>query len=106
MGRGKAQKTRVLLDAISDILSGTQPAAVRAVCYQLFVRGLLTKMSKAQANWVSTQFTWARENGMIPWSWIVERLDLEAWDEIDSLSSIRSIWPGISGQASKYEGRP
>jgi hypothetical protein len=46
---------------------------------------------------------------------IVDRLDLDAWERADvvekaereSLTSILSTWPTISGRASKYsEGRP
>ena len=44
---------------------------------------------------------------------IVDRLDKEAWNraevaeaaERESLTSILNAWPGISGQASKYQGR-
>jgi hypothetical protein len=49
-----------------------QPASVRAVCYQLFTRSLIDSMAKSETNKVSTQLTWAREQGVIPWSWIVD----------------------------------
>jgi hypothetical protein len=71
-GRGKAAKSLQLIEACRDILREIQPASVRAVCYQLFVRGLLPDMSKASTARVSTQLTWARENRLISWSWIVD----------------------------------
>ena len=36
------------------------------------VSGIIASMSKNETNKVSTQLTWARENGVIPWEWIVD----------------------------------
>jgi hypothetical protein len=71
-GRGKAQKSLDLIDAAHDILAEIQPASVRAVCYRLFNQNIIRDMSKGETNRVSTQLTWAREQGIIPWSWIVD----------------------------------
>jgi hypothetical protein len=71
-GRGKARKSLELIDACADILEEIQPASVRAVCYQLFIRKWLPDMSKKSTGRVSTQLTWAREHGRIPWEWIVD----------------------------------
>ena len=43
-GRGKAQKSLELIDAAREILEEIQPASVRAVCYRLFVAGLIANM--------------------------------------------------------------
>jgi len=40
MGRGKSAKSLALIDACYEILQEIQPATVRAVCYQLFIRTL------------------------------------------------------------------
>jgi len=72
MPRGKAQKSLQLIAMSRAILHEIQPATVRAVCYQLFVRGLLADMSKASTNRVGAQLVYAREEGLIPWSWIVD----------------------------------
>jgi hypothetical protein len=72
VGRGKAAKTIALVRACQEILREIQPASVRAVCYQLFVRKLLASMAKNETNKVSTQLTWAREQGYLPWDWIVD----------------------------------
>jgi hypothetical protein len=70
--RGKALKSLRLIQAAADILREIQPATVRAVCYRLFTRGLIPDMSKNSTNRVGTQLVYAREQGDIPWSWIVD----------------------------------
>ena len=72
MGRGKSRRSLELVDEAHDVPLEIQPASVRAVCYRLFTLGILDSMSKAETNRVSTQLTWAREHGVIPWGWIVD----------------------------------
>src|SRR5947208_1665822 len=72
MPRGKAQKTLNLIDACAEILREIQPATVRAVCYRLFTLGLIESMAKTNTNRVSTALVYAREEGFIPWEWIVD----------------------------------
>ena len=85
MGRGKSRKSLELIDASRGILEEIQPASVRAVCYRLFTMDIIGSMSKSETNKVSTQLTWARENNVVPWSWIVdETRDAErisAWED-------------------------
>jgi len=71
-GRGKAQKTITLIDAAIRILEEIQPASIRAVCYRLFVEGLIPSMDKAHTNTVSRNLVWAREQGHLPWEWVVD----------------------------------
>jgi len=71
-GRGKSRRTLELVAAAKAILEEIQPASIRAVCYRLFTMGVTENMSKAETNKVSTQLTWAREIGIIPWSWVVD----------------------------------
>lgn len=71
-GRGKARATIELIEACQEILAEIQPATVRAVCYRLFTRGLIPGMSKNSTNKVSKQLVWAREQGHIPWAWVVD----------------------------------
>lgn len=71
-GRGKSVRSLALVDAAFTILSEIQPASVRAVCYRLFTAGFIPSMGKASTSRVSRQITWAREQGLIPWSWIVD----------------------------------
>lgn len=71
--RGKAAKTLSLVDACVGILREIQPATVRAVCYRLFISlGLIPSMAKKHTNAVGTQLVWAREQGLVPWEWIVD----------------------------------
>ena len=85
MGRGKSLKNLALIDAAIEILAVIQPATIRAVCYQLFIRKLLASMSKNSTNRVSVQLRDARERGVLPWTWIVdETRDVEcvnAWED-------------------------
>src|SRR5262245_19126863 len=84
-GRGKSKRSIELIQAAYGYLAEIQPASIRAVCYKLFTAGLIDSMSKSETNRVSVQLTWARENGGIPWSWIVdETRDAErvsAWED-------------------------
>lgn len=71
-GRGKTTKSLALIRACATILAEIQPATIRAVCYRLFVAGLLDSMEKRNTSRVSVQLTFAREHGLIPWAWIVD----------------------------------
>jgi hypothetical protein len=72
-GRGKSRKSLDLIEVAYTILREIQPATLRAVCYKLFVLGIISSMTKkSELNKVSTQITWARENGSIPWGWVVD----------------------------------
>lgn len=71
-GRGKARATIELIEACQEILAEIQPASVRAVCYRLFTMGLIPDMGKNSTNKVSKQLVWAREQGRIPWEWVVD----------------------------------
>lgn len=85
MGRGKSLKSVELIATAFNILEVIHPASVRAVCYQLFIRKLLTSMSKNETNRVSTQLRDARERGVIPWAWIVDETRevecVNAWED-------------------------
>ncbi len=88
-GRGKAKKSLDLIDAAHKILEEIQPASVRAVCYRLFVLGVIKLMSKNETGKVSKQLTYAREQGIIPWEWIVDETReaeiVNAWDNPEQL---------------------
>lgn len=71
-GRGKAQKTIALIEAAIRILEEIQPASIRAVCYRLFVEGLIPSMAKTNTNTVSRLLVDARERGDLPWEWVVD----------------------------------
>jgi hypothetical protein len=72
MSRGRSQRSLDLIEASWDILVKIEPATVRAVCYKLFVAGLIDSMAKSETNKISRLLTLAREKGEIPWKWIVD----------------------------------
>jgi hypothetical protein len=85
MGRGKSRQVLELVAGAKAILEQIQPATVRAVCYRLFVAGVTGSMTKAETNRVSRHLTWAREAGIIPWSWVVDETReperVSAWED-------------------------
>ena len=100
-GRGKSAKSLELIEASIRILAEIQPASVRAVCYRLFTEKLIPNMSKASTNAVGSQLVYAREQGLIPWCWIVdetratERASL--WSDPESI-----IRAAVSGYRKDY----
>jgi hypothetical protein len=92
-GRGKSARNKLLICVARAILSKIHPATVRAVCYQLFNQKLITCMSKLETNRVSTQLRDAREQGQIPWSWIVDETReaerMNAW--ADPVSYVETV---------------
>jgi hypothetical protein len=88
-GRGKAKKSLEIIGAAHRILSEINPASVRAVCYKLFNEKLIPNMSKGQTDRVGRLLTSAREDGLIPWEWIVDgtrEIDrVASWSNPDAL---------------------
>jgi hypothetical protein len=78
-GRGMAQKNLDLIEHSRRILAEIQPTTVRGVAYQLFTRGLIENMGLKCVRNVSRLLVIARENGTIPWSWIVDETRNEEW---------------------------
>jgi hypothetical protein len=89
MSRGKGKRSRDLVKAAYNILLEIHPASVRAVCYRLFVAGLISDMSKTSTNSVSRFLRIAREEEEIPWEWIVdesrEAETINAWRDTAEL---------------------
>lgn len=88
-GRGKSKATMALIDAAAEILSEIQPATVRAVCYRLFAAGYIRNMGKVETAKVSRNLVYAREQGTIPWEWIVDETrrpeSIASWDRPEEL---------------------
>jgi hypothetical protein len=74
MGRGKAQRSLDLIDHSIAILREIQPTSVRAVCFRQFTAGAITSMAKGESNKSSRHLTYAREEGLVPWDWIVDEM--------------------------------
>jgi hypothetical protein len=93
MPRGKTPEVLARIDACRTILAQIQPAGVRAVCYRLFVQGLLESMAKKCTNRISRDLVYAREQRIVPWEHVVdETRDTErapAWK--DSAAYVRAV---------------
>src|SRR5262245_28643346 len=71
-GRGRSKKTIALAEAVLDIAEKAHPITGRGIGYQLFTRKLIPSMSRAEMQRVYRLLKEERENGEIPWDWIVD----------------------------------
>jgi hypothetical protein len=87
--RGISKSSKDLIDASYQILEEIQPASVRAVCYRLFTIGMIPNMSKGSTGKVSKKLVYAREQGLIPWDWIVDETrsaeKTQTWKDTSSI---------------------
>jgi hypothetical protein len=85
--RGMAKASLDLIEKMHDIAEAMQPITGRGIGYKLFARGLIPSMSTKDMHRVYRLLTKARENGDIPWEWIVDEtghLEKAAtWDNPD-----------------------
>lgn len=83
-GRGRAQRSLDMIKAMYEIARDAEPITGRGVGYKLFSRGLIPSMSTNDMQRVYRLLKEAREEGTIPWEWIVdETRELEqvaTWD--------------------------
>lgn len=88
-GRGMAKATIELMVAAYTILAEINPATVRATCYKLFVQGLIPNMSKGSTDKVSKALVHMRENGTLPWAWVVDETRkperISQWDNPEEI---------------------
>jgi hypothetical protein len=61
-----------LIVAMRDAAKAAQPITGRGIGYKLFTRGLIPSMDKPVMKRVYRLLKLAREQGMIPWHWIVD----------------------------------
>jgi hypothetical protein len=84
-GRGMAQESLDLIEAMYAAAEAAQPITGRGIGYKLFVAKLIDSMSRADMRCVYRLLLLAREQGIIPWEWIVdETRELEkspSWDD-------------------------
>jgi hypothetical protein len=71
-GRGRALATINIIARMVEIAEAIQPCSVRALAYQLFNEKLIASMGKKDTAKVSRWATIAREEGSMPWEWIVD----------------------------------
>lgn len=87
-GRGMARASRELIDAMYGIGEAAQPITGRGVGYKLFTAGLIARMNVNEMQKVYRLLKIGREQGTIPWEWIVdETRELErvsTWSDPDA----------------------
>ena len=71
-GRGMAQRSLDLIEAMQAVTRAAHPITGRGVGYKLFTRGLLGSMAKSEMQRVYRLLREARERAQIPWEWIVD----------------------------------
>ena len=71
-GRGMAQQSLDLIEAMYTVTEAAQPITGRGIGYKLFASGLIPSMERAEMQRVYRLLKEAREQGRIPWAWIVD----------------------------------
>ena len=71
-GRGRARKSLDLIEAMFEIAHEAHPITGRGVGYKLFTSGLIPSMGRSDMQRVYRLLKEAREEGIIPWHWIVD----------------------------------
>ena len=71
-GRGMAQRSLDLIEAMYAVAKAAQPITGRGIGYKLFTAGLIPSMERAEMQRVYRLLKEARERGDIPWEWIVD----------------------------------
>src|SRR6188474_1618757 len=78
-GRGRAKASVALIDAMRSAAEAAQPITGRGIGYKLFAAGLIPSTARSEMAKVYRLLKEAREEGIIPWEWIVdETRDLES----------------------------
>ena len=71
-GRGMAQASLDLIEAMYAAAEAAQPITGRGVGYKLFAATLISSMEESEMQRVYRLLKVARERGDIPWEWIVD----------------------------------
>jgi hypothetical protein len=71
-GRGMAQRSLDLIQAMYEAAKATQPITGRGIGYKLFVADLISSMARSEMQRVYRLLREAREQNIIPWEWIVD----------------------------------
>jgi hypothetical protein len=71
-GRGMAQRSLVLIEAMYAKAEAAHPITGRGIGYKLFTAGLIPSMARPEMQRVYRLLKEARERRRIPWEWIVD----------------------------------
>ena len=69
-GRGMAQRSLDLIEAMHNFAEAAQPITGRGIGYKPFTAGLIPSMANNEMQRVYRLLKEAREEGEIPWEWI------------------------------------
>jgi hypothetical protein len=72
LGRGKAKASLELIAAMYEAAEAAQPITGRGIGYKLFAAGLTLSMDRNEMQRVYRLLREAREDGTLPWEWIVD----------------------------------
>jgi hypothetical protein len=82
-----ARESVALIDAMKNVAEVAQPITGRGIGYKLFTLGLISSMARSEMQRVYRLLLKAREEGIIPWEWIVDETRAEerisTWDDPD-----------------------
>ena len=106
--RGRAKSTIQLLEACKKIIQVVEPITMRGVCYRLFVEGRIDSMELKNTQKISRLLTRAREDGDIPWEWIVDESRViegePHWRDLQDYAEDVARWfDATSGRISQRE---
>jgi hypothetical protein len=83
--RGRAQRSIDLIGAMYVAAEAAQPITGRGIGYKLFTAGLIPSMARNEMQRVYRLLKEAREEGVIPWDWIVDETReverVSTWDD-------------------------
>jgi hypothetical protein len=71
-GRGRARASLDMIEAMYAAAKAAQPITGRGIGYKLFTAGLIPSMATSEMQRVYRLLREAREQGKIPWEWIVD----------------------------------
>ena len=84
-GRGMARRSLDLIEAMHAAAEAAQPITGRGIGYKLFTAGLIPSMATNEMQRVYRLLRLAREQGDIPWEWIVDETRaierVATWDD-------------------------
>src|SRR5262249_35975503 len=87
-GRGKAQRSLDLIEAMHKAAKAAQPITGRGIGYKLFTAGLIPSMARSEMKRGYRLLKEARESGDMPWEWIVGEArameKVSAWADPDA----------------------
>ena len=89
--RGMARRSLDLIEAMYVAAKAAQPITGRGVGYKLFTRGLIASMARSEMQRVYRLLKEAREQGIIPWEWIVD--ETRDFERCSDLGRSRRICP-------------